>query len=384
MVRQDVPVTVDPDTKDWTWVLTRPCGECGFDAAAFDRPAIPRAFRKNAQVWLTLLADPGAAERGRPDRWSTLEYACHVHDVHQVYHDRVVLMLTRDDPEFLDWDQDRAAAEGRYAEQLPSIVGPTLVSAAYAMSDLYASVPPLSWQRRGRRSNGSEFTIETLARYQLHDVVHHLHDVRHAARAATIRAYDAHAADYRDATADLPPAIASAVGRFAGHVPAGGRVLEIGSGSGRDALALERAGLSVRRTDITPAFVELLRAAGHPADQLDPLSDDLADPADRRTAYDGVWANASLLHVDRDDLPTVLARLAGVTRPGGALFVSVKEGDGEDWSVHGNVTAPRFFTFWRDGPLRSVVEAAGWTVLEVVRVRGRDSERWLEVTASRA
>src|SRR6185369_8336153 len=97
-----------------------------------------------------------------------------------------------------------------------------------------------------------------------------------------------------------------------------------------------------------PAFVERLRADGQRADRLDPLHDDLADPDAPGTAYDGVWADASLIHVARDDLPTVLARLAGATRPGGALFVSVKEGDGEDWSTHGNVTAPRFFTFWRD------------------------------------
>lgn len=383
-VRQDESVTLEPDTKDWTWVLDRPCGECGFEASAFERPAIPRAFRKNAQVWLTLLADPSAAERTRPDRWSTLEYACHVHDVHQVYHDRVALMLAEDDPEFTDWDQDRAAVVGRYSEQLPAIIGPTLVASAYAMSDLYESVPPLSWRRRGRRSNGSEFTIETLARYQLHDVVHHLHDVRDAARAATIRAYDAHAADYRDATTDLPPSLVTAIGRFVGQLSPGGRVLEVGSGSGRDALALEQAGLSVRRTDITPAFVELLHEAGHPADRLDPLRDDLADPYAPHATYDGVWANASLLHVDRDDLPTVLARLAQVTREGGALFVSVKEGDGEDWSIHGNVTAPRFFTFWRDEPLRSVAEAAGWHVREIVRARGRDDEHWLEVMATRA
>ncbi len=161
-------------------------------------------------------------------------------------------------------------------------------------------------------------------------------------------------------------------------------MLEIGSGSGRDAAALERAGLSVRRTDITPAFVEILRSGGHRADQLDPLHDDLADPAAPGTPYDGVWADASLLHVDRDDLPTVLTRLARATRRGGTLFVSVKEGDGEDWSTHGNVTTPRFFTFWRDEPLRSVMEAAGWSVREVLRSEGRDGEQWLEVLATRA
>jgi SAM-dependent methyltransferase len=392
-MREDVPVTPDPgtvdspslepDTKDWTWVLDRPCGECGFDAGAFDRPAIPRAFRRNAQVWFALLADPDAGRRTRPDRWSTLEYACHVHDVHQIYHDRVALMLTEEDPQFENWDQDRSAVEGDYAGQLPAVVGPTLVAAAYAMSDLYEAVPPLSWQRRGRRSDGHSFTIESLARYQLHDVVHHLHDVRQAARAATVRAYDSSAAEYDSRTVEMPPSIQAAVDRFAAALRPGARVLEIGSGSGRDARALEAAGLSVRRTDITPAFVDLLRDAGVEADVVDPLVDDLADPAAPGTAYAGVWADASLLHVDRDDLPQVLRRLADTTKPGGVLFVSVKEGDGSDWSVHGNVTAPRFFTYWREDPLRSVVEASGWRVDDVVRDVGHHGEGWLHVTAVR-
>jgi SAM-dependent methyltransferase len=378
------PGTLEPDTKDWTWVLERACDECGFDAGAFDRHAIPRAFRKNAQVWFALLADPAAAERTRPDRWSTLEYACHVHDVHQIYHDRVTLMLTEDNPLFDNWDQDASAVQGQYAEQLPSIIGPTLVAAAYAMSDLYDSVPPLAWHRHGRRSDGHEFTVETLARYQLHDVVHHLHDVRHAARAATVRAYDASADDYGEVTQELPPSVRAAVDRFASLLRPGARVLEIGSGSGRDARALEEAGLSVRRTDITPAFVQLLRDSRYDADVVDPLVDDLADPAAPGTPYAGVWANASLLHVDRDDLPRVLSRLADATEPGGVMFAGVKEGDGAEWSLHGNVTAPRFFTYWREEPLRSALSGAGWRVASVERDTGSRGEGWLLVVALRA
>ena len=377
------PGTLEPDTKDWTWVLERSCDECGFDAGAFDRHAIPRAFRKNAQVWFGLLADPAAGERTRRDRWSTLEYACHVHDVHQIYHDRVTLMLTEDNPEFDNWDQDRSAEEGRYAEQMPSIIGPTLVASAYAISDLYDSVPPLSWHRRGRRSDGHEFTVETLARYQLHAVVHHLHDVRLAARAATVRAYDASAADYRAGTSEMPASLRAAVGRFAALLRPGARVLEIGSGSGRDARALEEAGLSVRRTDITPAFVQLLRDSGYEADVVDPLVDDLSDPAAPGTPYAGVWADASLLHVDREDLPRVLSRLADATEPGGVLFAGVKEGDGEDWSLHGNVTAPRFFTYWREEPLRSALTGAGWRVAKVERDTASRGEGWLLVVADR-
>jgi SAM-dependent methyltransferase len=375
---------LEPDTKDWTWVLDRPCDECGIDVSALERHDLPHAFRSNAQVWLALLADPGATERSRPDRWSTLEYACHVHDVHQIFHDRVSSMLVEDTPRFANWDQDETALEKHYAGQMPSIIGPTLVAAAYAVGDLYASVPPLSWHRRGIRSDGSEFTVESLGRYHLHDVVHHLHDVRSAARAATVRAYDAFAADYRADMPDLPVPVATAVSRFAAVLPAGARVLEIGSGPGRDARALEEAGLSVRCTDVTPAFVSLLRAAGFDADVVDPLTDDLSDPAAPGTPYDAVWAGACLLHVDRDDLTTVLSRLGEATRRGGLLYASLKEGDGESWSVHGNIAAPRFFTYWREEPLRAAVSAAGWSVEHVVHGDGLRGERWLEVLATRS
>lgn len=374
----------EPDTKDWTWVLQRPCEECGLDVSSVERHDLPHAFRRNAQVWLALMADPHAAERTRPDRWSTLEYACHVHDVHQLFHDRVSSMLVEDTPHFPNWDQDETAVRSRYSSQLPSIVGPTLVAAAYAVSDLYASVPPLSWHRRGVRSDGSEFTVESLGRYHLHDVVHHVHDVRDAAVAATVRAYDASAADYRLATQDLPDPVVAAIGRFAGVLRPGSRVLEIGSGSGRDADALEQAGLQVRRTDIARGFVELLRSAGHRADVVDPLTDDLSDPAAPGTPYDGVWADASLLHVRREDLPTVLTRLAGVTSDDGVLYASLKEGDGEGWSAHGRIAAPRHFTYWREGPLRDTLRDAGWSVEHVGRHPGTRGEQWLEVLATRS
>jgi SAM-dependent methyltransferase len=373
-----------PDTKDWTWVLERRCDECGFDASSFDRHELPHAIRRNAQVWLALLADPGAAVRTRPDRWSTLEYACHVHDVHQIFSDRISSMLSEDAPHFPNWDQDESAVTGRYAEQLPSIVGPTLVAAAYAVGDLYASVAPLSWRRTGIRSDGSEFSVETLGRYHLHDVVHHLHDVREGASAATVRAYDASAADYRDRTIDLPDPVVAAIARFAAVLPPGARVLEIGSGGGRDARALEEAGLRVRRTDVTPGFVEMLRAEGYEADLVDPLTDDLTDPVAPGAPYPAIWANACLLHVRREDLPTVLGRLAEATERDGLLYATVKEGDGEGWSVHGNVTSPRLFTYWREEPLREVLDATGWSVAHVGHHEGSRGEEWLEVLATRA
>ena len=128
----------------------------------------------------------------------------------------------------------------------------------------------------------------------------------------------------------------------------------------------------------------MLREAGHDADLLDPLVDDLADPADPDRPYDGVWANASLLHVDRSRLLLLLERLAAATRAGGALWLSVKEGDGEAWSTHGTVSAARLFTFWREAPLSAVLDRAGWRVLDVAHAHGASrDELWLNILAAR-
>jgi SAM-dependent methyltransferase len=292
-------------------------------------------------------------------------------------------MMVEHEPQFANWDQDVTAIERRYADQVPSIVGPTLVASAYAVADLYASVPDDDWGRKGFRSDGAAFNIASLGRYHLHDIEHHLHDVAALADRVTIGAYDAFADEYATGTSAMPEEVFANVTRFVDAVGAEGRVLEIGSGPGRDARELENFGLSVRRTDISPGFVQYLHAAGYVADQVNPLTDDLTDPLRGGAPYDGVWANASLLHARREALPVVLRRLAAVTRPGGALHLTLKEGDGARWSVHGHVGAPRYFTFWREEPLREHLEAAGWVVDDVLRGESERNETWLAVFATR-
>lgn len=196
-------------------------------------------------------------------------------------------------------------------------------------------------------------------------------------RPDTIAAYNAFAREYAEGTASLPREIRAEVERFATALGGSGDVLEIGSGGGRDALALEGAGLRVRRSDVAPAFVELLREQGHEADVLDPLTDELGGP------YDGVWAQACLLHVARADLPVVMTRLAEAVRAGGRLMASFKEGDGDGWSTHGSLKQPRHFTYWREEPLTSVLQTAGWRVEGVGRTTGRLGDQWLDVRAQR-
>lgn len=169
--------TIEPDTKDWTWVLERPCRACGFDARAVRPIEVKNRVYANASAWRRILEQPYVAVRPSTAVWSPLEYACHVRDVHRVFGERVRMMLAVDDPLFESWDQDEAAVAGAYAEQDPGAVADELVARAADVSRTYGSVEGPQWDRPGRRSNGSVFTIDTLARYHLHDVEHHLHDV---------------------------------------------------------------------------------------------------------------------------------------------------------------------------------------------------------------
>lgn len=167
-----------PDDKDWTFVITDGCTECGF------RPGDPHqtgaGLRNSIPRWQTALARPDADRRPNPATWSTLEYGCHVRDVCRVFSERLNLMLASTDPEgarFQNWDQDVAAIDGDYASADAGQVSAEYALAASALADQWDAVADSQRTRRGLRSNGSAFTVDTLAIYFLHDIGHHLHDV---------------------------------------------------------------------------------------------------------------------------------------------------------------------------------------------------------------
>ncbi|MCU1507002.1 MAG: DinB family protein [Microbacteriaceae bacterium] len=170
-------MAIIPDTKDWTWVLERPCNECGFDASGVENGDIPRLIRANAAAWPVELARSGVATRPNESTWSVLEYAAHVRDVFRLYQLRLDLMLETDDPLYPNWDQDATAIEERYNEQDPVVVARELVDAAETLAASFDALPAESWSRPGRRSDGAVFTVSSFARYLAHDPVHHLWDV---------------------------------------------------------------------------------------------------------------------------------------------------------------------------------------------------------------
>jgi len=170
------------DDRDWTWVLERPCDECEYVADALSRGQLAARIRAVGGAWRQLLGRGPAVEmlRDGDDRtWTPLQYGCHVRDIFELFEERTRKMLKkRKPPTFKDWDQEEAAEKGNYASQDPAKVAYALATKAGKYADLLDRVDNDEWVKEGMRSDGAAFTVESLARYCLHDVEHHLWDAQ--------------------------------------------------------------------------------------------------------------------------------------------------------------------------------------------------------------
>ncbi|EIM31451.1 DNA/RNA helicase, superfamily II [Leptothrix ochracea L12] len=138
----------------------------------------------------------------------------------------------------------------------------------------------------------------------------------------TAHFYNRHAVEFFGSTVGVDMAPLHA--RFLAGLPAGAAVLDAGCGSGRDARAFAERGYRVSAFDASPALAALAsKHCGFPVAVR--RFEDVEDIA----CFDGIWCCASLLHVAQADVPEVLTRLWRALRPGGALYVSFKHGQGE-------------------------------------------------------
>jgi SAM-dependent methyltransferase len=163
--------------------------------------------------------------------------------------------------------------------------------------------------------------------------------------------------------------------RFAGLLPTGSKVLELGCGGGQDSQALLALGLDVTPTDGSPELAaEAQKRLGRPVSVL--LFEDLVAEA----AFDGIWANACLLHVPRPALPGILAKVHRALRPGGAFYASFKAGEAEGRDRFG-----RYYNYPDADWLRSAYGDARWSSLDIQEDLGggydQEPTRWLHATA---
>ena len=154
---------------------------------------------------------------------------------------------------------------------------------------------------------------------------------------------------------------------FLAQLPPAARILELGCGAGGDTADMLAQGFDVRATDGSPEMADVAsKHLGRPVETL------LFHELDDTGVYDGVWANACLLHVPRDQLAHVLSLIWRALKPGGAFFASYKEGE-----AGGRDTLNRYYNYPSQEWLRATyAEAGDWNALSMERgeVKGFDDK----------
>ncbi|MCT7949039.1 class I SAM-dependent methyltransferase [Ancylothrix sp. C2] len=157
-----------------------------------------------------------------------------------------------------------------------------------------------------------------------------------------------------------------------------GKILDVGCGPGRDLLAFKKAGHTVIGLDATPAFVAMAKEYSGCEVWHQSFFNLNLPPA----TFDGIFANASLIHVPRFSMIKVLQDLRASLVDKGIIVMSMCRGNGEGYSVR--PTGYRYVAGWEYETLASCVEQAGLKILEhYYRPSGlpRESQNWLVMVA---
>ena len=137
---------------------------------------------------------------------------------------------------------------------------------------------------------------------------------------STVYYYDENAHEFYNNTVNVD--MSEHYRRFEEYFLPGSRILDAGCGSGRDSLYFLSQGYNVQAFDASAEMVKL-------SSKLTGLSVQQAkfEDVDFDVLFNGIWASASLLHVDRRSITDILQRLAAMLCEGGVLFMSFKYGD---------------------------------------------------------
>jgi len=159
---------------------------------------------------------------------------------------------------------------------------------------------------------------------------------------------------------------------FAGSLPEGGKILELGSATGRDARYFASKGFQVVCTDVVPQALEELASEGFETAEFDFRNE---PKQEWLRAFDGFFANAVLLHAPQDVFERAVANIAKVLKQNGVAAFSLKTGEGEEITEE-KMDAPRYFKYHSEGEVRELLSTLPF---EIVAISLTGDAKWLHV-----
>lgn len=191
----------------------------------------------------------------------------------------------------------------------------------------------------------------------------------------TIDTYNKMAKEYDDETIDFWDRFPRTfINKFAELTK--GKVIDIGSGPGRDGLLLKEQGLEVICLDASQAMINLCEQKGLES----VLGDFMAMPFDNNS-FDGAWAYTSLLHIPKKDISKAFNEIHRVLKNDGVLGLGLIEGDTEGhresfgarenkgYKEGSGLNMPRYFSFYTEDEINKILKNHGFKILYFEKIK---------------
>lgn len=158
--------------------LSERCDGCGFVYGSVDE--VPAALREAVGRFWEALTGGDPHRRPAPEVWSPLEYAAHVRDVLLVQRDRLVVALVEDGPSFTPMYREQRVDLLGYADEDQSAVLAGLGVAADLLARLLERLTPQQLARTCTYGYPEPRRVDVgwVAQHTMHEVEHHLDDIR--------------------------------------------------------------------------------------------------------------------------------------------------------------------------------------------------------------
>jgi ubiquinone/menaquinone biosynthesis C-methylase UbiE len=173
----------------------------------------------------------------------------------------------------------------------------------------------------------------------------------------TIETYNKMAKEYDDDTVDFwdifPRTI---IDKFISL--AKGKVLDVGSGPGRDGILLKEKGMEVICLDASEAMIKLSTEKG-----LESVIGDFNRMPFKDGSFDNVWAYTSLLHIPKSDIDKPLREISRVLKTGGIFGLGLIEGNFEGYRESAGVNMPRWFSYYEKTEVENLLAKHGFEIV---------------------
>ena len=138
----------------------------------------------------------------------------------------------------------------------------------------------------------------------------------------------------------------------------GQKIIDIGSGPGRDGLLLQRAGKDVVCLDASEAMIKFSSDKG-----LRSILGDFNDLPFEDQSFDAVWSYTALLHVPKKSVGIPLKEISRVIKPFGVFALGLIEGNIEEYKESSGMNMPRWFSFYEKDEVVELCKKYGFELV---------------------